>query len=97
MVTIFCYLLLARTKLFVICQILSMTIITVVLVVIVGYTICTLILIGMKSVDATFAKSKYVLLSELGSKFNLSFSSHLVLNNKLIALDGLKKKIKAKK
>ena len=91
MVTIFCYLLLARTKLFVICQILSMTIITVVLVVIVGYTICTLILIGMKSVDATFAKSKYVLLSELGSKFNLSFSSHLVLTNKLIALDGLKR------
>jgi len=53
--------------------------------------ICTLILIGMKNVNARFVKSKYVLLSELGSRFNLSFSSHLVLNNKLIALDGLKR------
>ena len=47
----------------------------------------------MKSKDARFNKIKYVQLSELGSKFNLSFSSHLSLNNKLIALDGLKRKL----
>ena len=45
----------------------------------------------MKNVDARFAKSKYVEVSELGSRFNLSFSSHLVLRKKIIALDGLKK------
>lgn len=45
----------------------------------------------MKNVETRFSKSKYVLLSELGSRFNLSFSSHLVVNNKLIALDGLKR------
>jgi len=45
----------------------------------------------MKNVDIKFAKSKYVLLSELGSNFNLSFSSHMVLNKKLIALDGIKR------
>ena len=66
-----------------------MTIITAVVVVIVGSAICTVILISMKNMDAKFDKSKYVLLSELGSRFNLSFSSHLVLHNKLMALDGL--------
>lgn len=45
----------------------------------------------MKNVDERFARDKYVLLSELGSKFNLSFSSHLVLGNKLMALDGIKR------
>jgi hypothetical protein len=45
----------------------------------------------MKHIEARFAKSKYVQISELGSRFNLSFSSQLVLGNKLIALDGLKK------
>ena len=66
-----------------------MTIITAVVAVIVGSAICTVILISMKNMDAKFDKSKYVLLSELGSRFNLSFSSHLVLHNKLMALDGL--------
>jgi hypothetical protein len=41
----------------------------------------------------TRAGNKYLQLSELGSKFNLSFSSHLGLGNKIIALDGLKKKL----
>jgi hypothetical protein len=45
----------------------------------------------MKKVYARFNKDKYLLLSELGSKLNLSFSSHLVLGNKLIALDGKSK------
>jgi hypothetical protein len=76
---------------FIICQILLMTIIAVVLAVIAGYAICTLIIIGMKNVDTKSAKSRYTLLSELGSEFNLSFSSHLVLHNRLIALDGIKR------
>ena len=45
----------------------------------------------MKNVNGRFAKGKYALLSELGSKFNLSFSSHLELSNQLIAVDGLKR------
>ncbi len=68
-----------------------MTIITIVMVVIAGFAICTQILIGMKNRNARIAKSKYVRLSELGSQLNLSFSSHWVVNNKLIALDGLKR------
>ena len=36
---------------------------------------------------------KYLQLSELGSKLNLSFSSHLALGNRIIALDGLRKKL----
>jgi hypothetical protein len=38
-------------------------------------------------------KSKYLHISELGSKFNLSFSSYLELGNKLIALDGVKRSL----
>lgn len=45
----------------------------------------------MKSVDTVFAKSKYLEVSELGSRYGLSFSSQLVLNDKIIALDGLQK------
>lgn len=45
----------------------------------------------MPNVEATITKSKYLHISELGSKFNLSFSSYLELGNKVIALDGLKK------
>jgi hypothetical protein len=45
----------------------------------------------MPNVEATIIKSKYLHISELGSKFNLSFSSYLELGNKVIALDGLKK------
>jgi hypothetical protein len=45
----------------------------------------------MKHTESKFAKSKYLQISELGSRFNLSFSSQLVLGNKIIALDGIKK------
>jgi hypothetical protein len=45
----------------------------------------------MRNVETTITKSKYWHISELGSKFNLSFSSYLELGNKVIALDGLKK------
>ncbi len=47
----------------------------------------------MKHTYARSAKDKYVRLSELGSKYNLCFSSHLVLGNKLVALDGIKKSL----
>jgi hypothetical protein len=46
---------------------------------------------NMKNVDTGFAKSKYLEVSELGSRYNLSFSSQLVLGDKLIALDGVRK------
>jgi len=36
---------------------------------------------------------KYLKLSELGSDYNLSFSSHLTLGSRIIALDGIKKKL----
>ena len=45
----------------------------------------------MKNVDAGLAKSKYLEVSEIGSRYNLSFSSQLVLGHKIIALDGVKK------
>lgn len=38
-------------------------------------------------------KEQYSQLSELGSKLNLSFSSHMSLGSKVIALDGIKKKL----
>jgi hypothetical protein len=45
----------------------------------------------MKSVGTVFTKSKYLEVSELGSRYNLSFSSQLVLGDKIIALDGIRK------
>ena len=45
----------------------------------------------MKNLGVSLIKSKYHQLSELGSKFNLSFTSHLALGNKLIGLDGIRK------
>ncbi len=45
----------------------------------------------MKNADTVFAKSKYLAISELGSRYGLSFSSHLILGNRIIALDGVKK------
>jgi hypothetical protein len=45
----------------------------------------------MKNADARFIKKKYLEISKLGTKFNLSFSSQFVLTNKIIALDGIKK------
>jgi hypothetical protein len=47
----------------------------------------------MKQVEARFAKSKYTQVSELGSRFNLSFTSQLVFGNKIIALDGVKRSL----
>src|SRR6185503_2215732 len=41
----------------------------------------------------TRPRDKYIQLSELGSKFNLAFSSHVALGNRIIALDGLRKKL----
>lgn len=38
-----------------------------------------------------FAKSKYLELSEHGSRLNLSFSSHFAVGDKIIALDGIKR------
>ena len=66
-----------------------MTVIVVLTMVVVGYAICRLISINMKKADAR-SKNKYIQLSELGSRYNLSFSSHLVLKNKILALDGIK-------
>lgn len=40
-----------------------------------------------------FGKDKYQQLSELGSRFDLSFSSHMVIGNKILALDGIKKSL----
>ncbi len=40
---------------------------------------------------ARFDKTPYLKVSELGTRFNLSFSSHLVFGKKIIALDGIKK------
>lgn len=45
----------------------------------------------MKYVHTKFAKSKYLEVSEIGTRFNLSFSSQLILGNKIIALDGIRK------
>jgi hypothetical protein len=45
----------------------------------------------MKNVDTGLAKSKYLEVSELGSRYHLSFSSQLVLGHKIIALDGVKR------
>jgi hypothetical protein len=41
--------------------------------------------------DKSFARSRYEELSKYGSSLNLSFSSYLVLSNKMVALDGIKK------
>src|SRR6185503_10693034 len=45
----------------------------------------------MKNLATRVDKSTYLKVSELGTSLNLSFSSHLVFGNKIIALDGIKK------
>jgi len=45
----------------------------------------------MNNMKVNFDKDRYQQLSELGSGFGLSFSSHMVIGNKLIALDGRKR------
>jgi hypothetical protein len=47
----------------------------------------------MKNIDTANTKSKYLQVSELGSRFNLSFSGYLELGNKIIALDGVKRSL----
>ena len=47
----------------------------------------------MKHRNIWFEKINYLQLSELGSQFNLSFSSHEILSDKIIALDGIKRKL----
>lgn len=41
--------------------------------------------------ENAFARSKYVALSEHGSRLNLSFTSHLILGNRIVALDGIRR------
>jgi hypothetical protein len=45
----------------------------------------------MNNENAAFARSKYVALSEHGSRLNLNFTSHLILGNRIVALDGIRK------
>ena len=45
----------------------------------------------MNNEHTSFARSKYVALSEHGSRLNLSFTSHLILGNRIVALDGIRK------
>jgi hypothetical protein len=45
----------------------------------------------MKNVQTAFTKSNYRKVSELGTRFDLSFSCQLQSGNKIIALDGTKK------
>ena len=45
----------------------------------------------MNTEHVAFARSKYVALSEYGSKLNLSFTSHLILGNRIAGLDGIRK------
>jgi hypothetical protein len=47
----------------------------------------------MKNRHKGFDKSNYLYLSKWGSAFNLSFSSHEILSDKIIGLDGIKRKI----
>ena len=53
----------------------------------------TQIFMVMKNRSVRTDKIMYLQLSELGSKFSMSFSSHEVLGNKIMGLDGIKKKI----
>lgn len=41
--------------------------------------------------ENAFARSKYVALSEHGSRLNLNFTSHLILGNRIVALDGIRR------
>ena len=47
----------------------------------------------MKKRSSKFNKIKYALLSKLGSAFNLSFSSHEMLDEKIFGVDGIKRKV----
>jgi hypothetical protein len=45
----------------------------------------------MKNINTEVSRRKYLRVSELGSRYNLSFSSQLAFGNRIIALDGIKK------
>jgi len=47
----------------------------------------------MKPINTRFDKLNYWQLSKFGSKFNLSFSSYEILSNKILGLDGIKRKL----
>ena len=47
----------------------------------------------MKNKKIAFAKLKFRQLSELGTKFNISFTSHELIGNKIIGVDGVQRKI----
>ncbi|HJS54446.1 MAG TPA: hypothetical protein VJ765_07885 [Chitinophagaceae bacterium] len=47
----------------------------------------------MKNLATRFDKATYLKVSGLGTRLNLSFSSQLVFGNKIIALDGIKKRL----
>ena len=51
------------------------------------------IFIVMKKRSIRFDKIGSLQLSELGSKFSMSFSSHEVLRDKIMGLDGINKKL----
>jgi len=47
----------------------------------------------MKKKEAKIEKRRYLRLSELDTRFNLRFSSHITVGDKLIGLDGIKKQL----
>ena len=47
----------------------------------------------MKTANSNTVRDRYLQVSKLGSRLNLSFSSHLALSDKIIALDGIQKKL----
>lgn len=53
----------------------------------------SLIFIDMKNRHKRVDKHNYLHLSKWGSAFNLSFSSYEILSNKIIGLDGIKRKL----
>ncbi|MEP6728212.1 MAG: hypothetical protein ABJC98_20470 [Bacteroidota bacterium] len=62
-------------------------------IVVTEVVIRALIYIGMKNKVIRDAKLKYLQLSELGSRHNLSFSSHEIVGGKMIGVDGVKRKL----
>lgn len=55
--------------------------------------ISTLIYIAMKNKVIRDGRFKYLKVSDLGSKYNLTFSSHEIFGSKIIVLDGVKRKL----
>jgi len=70
-----------------------MSTIIILLIIVAEMVIYRLIFIVMKHRSIRFDKIRYLQLSELGSKFSMSFSSHEVLGNKIMGLDGINRKL----